>query len=83
VDHLPHIIEGVDGGVTVHGMTQLILILGVSELKYGLHLTRLIATHAGSLFSTTTGGRVSLGGTHPYLRHVACTSAPLVHLKSG
>ena len=26
---------------------------------------------------------LSLGGTHPYLRHVACTFAPGVQMKSG
>lgn len=41
------------------------------------------AAHTGTLGGTGGGVIFSLGGVHPYLRHVRCTSAPLVHTKSG
>jgi len=52
---------------------------------HGPHLILRMATSQDGSWIFGAGGGVmrSLGGVQPYLRQVACTSDPLVHLKSG
>ena len=83
----PHQPNQLHRGHRPNTVQQVVQHFGLASASYWAdmhhHWTLLTATTSGSFSVNSSGSLPSLGGAHPNLRHVACTSAPRDHLKSG
>jgi hypothetical protein len=75
MDSIPNVQVFVSQPVANDVLAQ--LLRGQLPVLDAFHFTLRIGSHpASATFSGGGGVIVALGGTHPNLRHVACTSAP-------